>query len=207
VQGDRIIDLGIDFTAMSRLSMVACGTASYATHVAKYWFEQLAGLPVDIDVASEFRYREPPITPGTVALFVSQSGETADTLAALRYCTGKADRILSVINVPESSIARESDVALPIRAGAEIGVASTKAFTCQLLTLAILALSAAHQRGRIDDAGLAQHLQDLKNLPGLIHHALPPKTPATGSPPNSPRRATSCSSGAGGCIRWPSKAR
>ncbi len=168
----RLPKPGIDFTRVDRLTMVACGTASYACFVAKYWFEQLAGIPVDVDVASEFRYREPPISRGTTALFVSQSGETADTLAALRYCTGRADRILSVVNVAESSIARESDLALPILAGTEIGVASTKAFTCQLLTLAILAIEAAHQRGRIDDAGLAQHITNLRALPGLLNIAL-----------------------------------
>ncbi|MEO0931967.1 MAG: glutamine--fructose-6-phosphate transaminase (isomerizing), partial [Pseudomonadota bacterium] len=143
---------GLDFTNVERLSMVACGTAYLACMVAKYWFEQIAALPVEVDVASEFRYREPPVTPGTVALFVSQSGETADTLAALRYMDGKADKIVSVINVPESSIARESDLPLPILAGTEIGVASTKAFTCQLTVLATLALQAAHVRGRITDA-------------------------------------------------------
>ncbi len=163
---------GLDFTKVTRLSMVACGTASYACLVAKYWFEQVAGLPVDVDVASEFRYREPPVVPGTMALCVSQSGETADTLAALRYCAGKVDTIVSIVNVAESSIARESDVALPILAGTEIGVASTKAFTCQLITLAFLALTAAHQRGRIDDAALAAHLSDLRGLPGLVNHAL-----------------------------------
>ena len=163
---------GIDFAQVQRLTMVACGTAFYACMVAKYWFEQLAGLPVEVDVASEFRYREPPITPGTTAIFVSQSGETADTLAALRYCQGKAARIVAVVNVPESSIARESDLALPILAGTEIGVASTKAFTCQLTTLALLAISAAHQRGRINDAQLAQHLTNLRGLPGLMNAAL-----------------------------------
>jgi len=163
---------GLDFTKVTRLSMVACGTASYACLVAKYWFEQVAGLPVDVDVASEFRYREPPVVPGTMALCVSQSGETADTLAALRYCAGKVDTIVSIVNVAESSIARESDVALPILAGTEIGVASTKAFTCQLITLAFLALTAAHQRGRVDDAALAAHLSDLRGLPGLVNHAL-----------------------------------
>ena len=163
---------GIDFTQVERLTMVACGTAFYACMVAKYWFEQVAGLPVEVDVASEFRYREPPVTPGTTAVFVSQSGETADTLAALRYCKGKAARILAVVNVPESSIARESDLALPIHAGAEIGVASTKAFTCQLATLAILVLHAAHQRGRIDDAARAAHLDALRALPGLMNAAL-----------------------------------
>jgi glutamine---fructose-6-phosphate transaminase (isomerizing) len=168
----RLPKPGIDFTRIDRLTMVACGTASYACLVAKYWFEQLAGIPVDVDVASEFRYREPPISRGTTALFVSQSGETADTLAALRYCTGRADRILSVVNVAESSIARESDLALPILAGTEIGVASTKAFTCQLITLAILAIEAAHQRGRIDDAQLETHVANLRALPGLLNLAL-----------------------------------
>ncbi len=163
---------GIDFTNVERMTMVACGTAFYACLVAKYWFEQLAGIPVEVDVASEFRYREPPVTSGTVALFVSQSGETADTLAALRYMQGKADKIVSVVNVPESSIARESDLALPILAGTEIGVASTKAFTCQLTTLAILALQAARMRGKIDDAELATRLTTLRQLPGLMSHAL-----------------------------------
>ena len=162
----------IDFKAINRLTMVACGTAYYACFVAKYWFEQLAGLPVEIDVASEFRYREPPITAGTAALFVSQSGETADTLAALRYCAGKADTIIAVVNVPESSIARESDVVLPIHAGVEVGVASTKAFTNQLMTLAVLALEAAHQRGRLTDAELCDYLSNLRSLPGILNTAL-----------------------------------
>jgi glucosamine--fructose-6-phosphate aminotransferase (isomerizing) len=174
VGGDAVIlpDPGLDFTKIERLTMVACGTAFYACLVAKYWFEQLAGVPVEVDVASEFRYREPPVTAGTVALFVSQSGETADTLAALRYMEGKADKIVSVVNVPESSIARESDLPLPILAGTEIGVASTKAFTCQLTTLAILALGAARQRGRISDADLGQALAGLRGLPGLMNQAL-----------------------------------
>jgi len=162
----------IDFTKVERMTMVACGTAFYACLVAKYWFEQVAGIPVEVDVASEFRYREPPVTPRTTALFVSQSGETADTLAALRYMKGKADRIVSVVNVAESSIARESDVPLPILAGTEIGVASTKAFTCQLTTLAILALRAARMRGRLNDADLAAKLASLRALPGLLNHAL-----------------------------------
>jgi len=162
----------IDFTKVERMTMVACGTAFYACLVAKYWFEQIAGIPVEVDVASEFRYREPPVTPRTTALFVSQSGETADTLAALRYMKGKADRIVSVVNVAESSIARESDVPLPILAGTEIGVASTKAFTCQLTTLAILALRAARMRGRLNDADLAAKLASLRALPGLLNHAL-----------------------------------
>jgi glucosamine--fructose-6-phosphate aminotransferase (isomerizing) len=140
--------------------------------VAKYWFEQIAGLPVEVDVASEFRYREPPLTPNTWAIFVSQSGETADTLAALRYCQGKAAKIISVVNVPTSSIARESDLALPIRAGVEVGVASTKAFTCQLTTLVMMALKAATDRGRLTPAQLATHLAELATLPGLVNQAL-----------------------------------
>ncbi len=162
----------LDFTKVQRLTMVACGTAFYACLVAKYWFEQIAGLPVEVDVASEFRYREPPVTDGTVAVFVSQSGETADTLAALRYMRDKAAQIVAVVNVPESSIARESDIALPIMAGVEIGVASTKAFTCQLTTLAVMVLQAAHQRGRIDDTALAEKLAALRGLPGLMNTAL-----------------------------------
>ncbi len=163
---------GIDFTKIERMTMVACGTAYYACMVAKYWFEQVARMPVEIDVASEFRYREPPVTAGTAALFVSQSGETADTLAALRYMKGKADTILSIVNVETSTIARESDLALPILAGVEIGVASTKAFTCQLTTLAILAIEAARARGHLTDTEVADHLTRLRGLPGVINLAL-----------------------------------
>ena len=163
---------GIDFTKVQRLTMVACGTAYYACLTAKYWFEQLARLPVEVDVASEFRYREPPVTDGTLALFVSQSGETADTLAALRYCQDKADKIVSVVNVPESSIARESDLALPIHAGVEIGVASTKAFTCQLSVLLMLALKAASDRGTISPEALADHAAALRGLPSVLNVAL-----------------------------------
>ncbi|MBL3576754.1 glutamine--fructose-6-phosphate transaminase (isomerizing) [Rhodovulum sp. BSW8] len=162
----------IDFSGVTRITMVACGTAYLACLTAKYWIERLAGLPVDVDVASEFRYREPPIPAGTLAVFVSQSGETADTLAALRYCAGRAERIVSVVNVAESSIARESDLALPILAGAEIGVASTKAFTCQLGVLALLALEAARQRGRLSPAALAEHLAALRAMPGRFNAAL-----------------------------------
>jgi glucosamine--fructose-6-phosphate aminotransferase (isomerizing) len=171
---DQVVvpDGDIDFTKIQRLTMVACGTAFYACLTAKYWFEQIAGLPVEVDIASVFSYREPPITDGTAALFVSQSGETADTLAALRYCSGKADTILSVVNMPESSIARESDVALPILAGTEIGVASTKAFTCQLSVLLMLALKAAKDRGRISDAEMAKFAADLRGLPVVMNTAL-----------------------------------
>ncbi len=163
---------GLDFTRIQRLSLVACGTAYLACLTAKYWFERYARLPVDVDVASEFRYREAPIPPGTAAIFVSQSGETADTLAALRYAKGKAEHVLSLVNVAESSIARESDIAVPILAGVEVSVASTKAFTCQVTVFALMALDAAHQRGEIDDTALARHLAELRSLPGLMGHAL-----------------------------------
>jgi glucosamine--fructose-6-phosphate aminotransferase (isomerizing) len=162
----------LDFTTIDRVSLVACGTASYACHVAKYWFEQIAGLPADIDIASEFRYRDPVLSPASMAIFVSQSGETADTLAALRHVRERVAKVVSVINVPTSSIARESDLALPIHAGVEVGVASTKAFTCQLAVLALLALKAASDRGRIDAATLKDRLDSLRTVPGLMNAAL-----------------------------------
>jgi len=162
----------LDFTDTDRLILVACGTAHYACLVAKYWFEQLAGLPCDVDIASEFRYREPPVSDRATALFVSQSGETADTLAALRYAKDRAARIVSVVNVPESSIARDSDLALPILAGIEVGVASTKAFMNQLGVLAHLAILAGRQKGRIAAAREAELLATLGALPGLINQAL-----------------------------------
>jgi glucosamine--fructose-6-phosphate aminotransferase (isomerizing) len=162
----------LDFSGVERLTLVACGTAFYACAVAKYWFEALAGLPCEIDVASEFRYREPPLPKAGMALFVSQSGETADTLAALRYCKAQEQTIIAVVNVPTSSIAREADLALPILAGIEVGVASTKAFTCQLGVLAVLALKAAVDRGRLAPAVLAAHIEALKALPGLMNQAL-----------------------------------
>ena len=169
-------DPGLDFTAVDRITMVACGTAFYACLTAKYWFEQIARLPVEVDVASEFRYREPPISDRTMALFVSQSGETADTLAALRYCAGKADTITSVVNVTESSIARESNLALPIYAGVEVGVASTKAFTCQLTVLFLMVLKAAVDRGAINQEQLADHISGLRSIPSLINVALEQNT-------------------------------
>ena len=162
----------VEFIGVDRITMVACGTASYAAHVAKYWFEQIAGLPADIDIASEFRYREPPLSARSWALFISQSGETADTLAALRYAKEKVAKIVAVVNVPTSSIAREADLAMPIMAGVEVGVASTKAFTCQLTALALLALKAAVDRGRLSPHDLTRHLTDLAALPGLMNHAL-----------------------------------
>ena len=173
LQGDVInLPQAVDFTGVDRITLVACGTASYACHVAKYWFEQIAGLPAEVDIASEFRYREPPMSPTSWALFVSQSGETADTLAALRYTRDKVAKVVSVVNVPTSSIARESDLSLPILAGVEVGVASTKAFTCQLTVLALLALKAAVDRGRMTPAALAEHLAALRAIPGLMNHAL-----------------------------------
>ncbi len=162
----------VDFKGVDRITLVACGTGHYACHVAKYWFEQIAGLPCDIDIASEFRYRDPVLSPTSWAVFVSQSGETADTLAALRHARNKVARILSVVNVPTSSIARESDLALPILAGVEVGVASTKAFTCQLTVLALMALKAAQDRGRLHAKGVAEHLGALALLPGLMNVAL-----------------------------------
>jgi glucosamine--fructose-6-phosphate aminotransferase (isomerizing) len=162
----------LDFTKIERLTMVACGTAYLACLTAKYWFEQVARLPVEVDVASEFRYREPPMTRGTVALFVSQSGETADTLAALRYAKENADQIVSVVNVAESSISREADISLPILAGTEISVASTKGFTCQLTVLLVMALHAARQRGHLTAEQLAERLDQLHTVPGLMNVAL-----------------------------------
>jgi glucosamine--fructose-6-phosphate aminotransferase (isomerizing) len=162
----------LDLGGTDRLILVACGTAHYACLVAKYWFEQIAGLPCDVDIASEFRYREPPLSGQATALFVSQSGETADTLAALRYARDKAAAIVSVVNVAESSIARESDLALPILAGVEVGVASTKAFMNQLGVLAHLAILAARQRGRIDATREGELLGTLQSMPGLINQAL-----------------------------------
>ena len=162
----------VDFASANRIVLVACGTAYYACFVAKYWIEKLAGIPVEVDVASEFRYREPPVGKGTIALFVSQSGETADTLAALRYCKDKADTIVSVVNVPESSIARESDLALPILAGREIGVASTKAFSCQLTVLLVVAMEAARQKGLLGADRQADIISALRGLPSRINIAL-----------------------------------
>jgi glucosamine--fructose-6-phosphate aminotransferase (isomerizing) len=171
-KGTLALPQDADFRDIDRVTLVACGTASYACHVAKYWFEQIAGLPADIDIASEFRYRDPVLSPASMAIFVSQSGETADTLAALRHVKDKVAKVVAVINVPTSSIARESDLAVPIHAGVEVGVASTKAFTCQLTTLALLALKAAEDRGRIDPASLRDRLDALRALPGLMNAAL-----------------------------------
>jgi len=169
--------LPFDFAKVSRLSLSACGTAFYACFVAKYWFERWARLPVDVDIASEFRYREVAMEPGGVALFVSQSGETADTLASLRYCRGQRQHVLSVVNVQESSIARESDAVLPTLGGPEIGVASTKAFTCQLTVLACLAIAAGKARGVIGPSLEADLVKALVEVPRHMATILRDETP------------------------------
>ena len=143
--------LPFDFRKIDRISISACGTAYYAGLIGKYWFERFARLPVEIDVASEFRYREAPFAPGNLALFVSQSGETADTLATLRYAREQKQHVVSIVNVATSTIARDSDVVMPTLAGPEIGVASTKAFTCQLTVLACLAIAAGRARGTLSE--------------------------------------------------------
>jgi glucosamine--fructose-6-phosphate aminotransferase (isomerizing) len=164
--------LPFDFASLTRLTISACGTAYYAGLVAKYWFERYARLPVDVDVASEFRYREPPLEQGGLSLFISQSGETADTLAALRYCAGQGQHIASLLNSPESTIARESHVVFPTLCGPEIGVASTKAFTAQLTALASLAIAAGVARGTISPAEETELVRGLVQLPAAISSAL-----------------------------------
>jgi len=158
---DLRMHMPFDFRKLDRIAIAACGTAYYAGLVARYWFEQFAQLPVEVDIASEFRYRDVPLKPGNLAICVSQSGETADTLASLRYARAHKQHTLSVVNVQCSSIARESDVVMPTLAGPEIGVASTKAFTCQLAALACLAIATGRARGVLsetDEKGLAQAL-------------------------------------------------
>ena len=162
----------LNFKEIPKIILIACGTAYYACYVAKYWIEKLAKIPVEIDIGSEFRYREPPIEKGTAAIFVSQSGETADTLAALRYCVGKAKDIISIVNVSTSSIARESDQVLEIHAGPEIGVASTKAFTCQLAVLFLMTLKAAQDRSEISEISFLKIVSDLKSLPSNLSQYL-----------------------------------
>ena len=168
----ELMDTKVDFSKLSRLTICACGTAFYAGLVAKYWFERYARLPVDIDVASEFRYREAPLPPDGLALFISQSGETADTLAGLRYSREQKQTILSIVNVPQSTIARESDAILPTLAGPEIGVASTKAFTSQLAVLACMAIVAARARGHLTAAQEAEIVKGLVELPRLMNEVL-----------------------------------
>ena len=166
------IKAGIDFSKIGRIQIIACGTAYYAGSIARYAFEKIAGLPVDVEVASEFRYRTPALTPGTLAVAVSQSGETADTLAALRWCKEQGLMTAALVNVHSSTMAREADLLWPTHAGPEIGVASTKAFTAQLSALLSLVVCAAAQRGRIDAAEEARLVQTLLEAPGLIAEAL-----------------------------------
>ncbi len=168
----RFPDVGIDFSKVSRITISACGTAYYAALIAKYWFERYARIPVEVDVASEMRYREPPLAPDGLAIVVSQSGETADTLAALRYCREQGQTIASVVNVTTSTIARESDAILPTLAGPEIGVASTKAFTCQMTVLACLALAVARARGEISLELEQECVAALCSAPGTIAQML-----------------------------------
>jgi glucosamine--fructose-6-phosphate aminotransferase (isomerizing) len=164
--------LPFDFKNIRRVSLSACGTAYYAGLTAKYWFERFAKLPVEIDVASEFRYREAPFEPGNLAMFVSQSGETADTLATLRHAREQKQHVLSVVNVPTSTIARESDVVMPTLAGPEVGVASTKAFTCQLATLACLAIAAGRARGVLAEEDEQKLVRALIEVPRHMAEAL-----------------------------------
>jgi len=166
------VGLPFDFSSVQRVSITACGTASYAGFVAKYWFERLARLPVELDVASEFRYREAPLRKGDLAIFISQSGETADTLAALRYAKAQGLHTVSVVNVPTSTIARESETVLPTLAGPEIGVASTKAFTCQLMALAALAVAAGRARGELSAEDETRLVHGLVEVPRLMSEAL-----------------------------------
>ena len=175
--GERSIqlpELPFNFTDVPKLSIIACGTSSYAAMVAKYWIEGMARIPVEIDVASEFRYRNAPLPEGGVSIFLSQSGETMDTLEALKLCKQQGQRILSIVNVPDSSIARESEVVLQTLAGPEIGVASTKAFTTQLVVLACLAITAAKQCGKLDAQAEAILSQAITEVPSraveVLHH-------------------------------------
>ncbi|TAK98299.1 MAG: glutamine--fructose-6-phosphate transaminase (isomerizing) [Rhodospirillaceae bacterium] len=163
-----LAEMPFDLKAIDRITAVACGTAYYACLVAKYWIEMLAKVPVEADVGSEFRYREPPLSKNGLGLFVSQSGETADTMAPLKYCKSHGQKILSVVNVPESSIARESHAVLPTLAGPEIGVASTKAFTTQLMALACFAITLAKARGAIDAAAEARLSSALLGVPSRV---------------------------------------
>jgi glucosamine--fructose-6-phosphate aminotransferase (isomerizing) len=171
-QSVALPQIDFDLAGINRVTIVACGTSYYAGMVAKYWFETFARLPVDIDVASEFRYRDPVLEDGGLCLFISQSGETADTLAALRHCKAAGQTIAVVVNVPTSSMAREADLLLPTHAGPEIGVASTKAFTCQLAVLAALAAHLAVKRGRFDRAEEAEVVRHLIEAPAALNAAL-----------------------------------
>jgi len=164
--------LPFDFRALKRLSIAACGTAYYAGMIARYWFERFAHLSVDVDIASEFRYRDVPLEAGELAIFISQSGETADTLASLRCAHEHKQHVLSIVNVPTSTIARESDIVMPTLAGPEIGVASTKAFTCQLAALAALAIAAGRARGVLAESDEKRLVHALVEVPRHLTEAL-----------------------------------
>ena len=168
----EISDLELDFKNINRITLVACGTAFLACNVAKYWFEKIARISIDLDVASEFRYREPPVEKNNLAIFVSQSGETADTLAALRYCNKNKMKTLGIVNVDESTIAREASMSMQIHAGPEIGVASTKAFSCQLSILYFLVIKAAKEKGIIENNQEAELVKSILQLPSIIVDAL-----------------------------------
>ena len=168
----RDVALPVELASVPRVTIIACGTAYYAGLVAKYWFEKYARVSVEVDIASEFRYREAALPEGGLAIFISQSGETADTLAALHYCKAQGQKILSIVNVTESSIARASDVIMPTFAGPEIGVASTKAFTCQLTTLAVLALRMGLARGKVERADESRLVRTLLEVPRHVAEAL-----------------------------------
>jgi glucosamine--fructose-6-phosphate aminotransferase (isomerizing) len=167
-----VLPQSFDFRTIDRLAISACGTAYYAGLIGRYWFERFARLPVEIDIASEFRYREAPLTPGNLALFVSQSGETADTLATLHYAREHKQRVMSIVNVPTSTMARESDLVMPTLAGTEVGVASTKAFTCQLAVLACLAIAAGRARGVLSDEDEQKLVRALTEVPRHMAAAL-----------------------------------
>jgi glucosamine--fructose-6-phosphate aminotransferase (isomerizing) len=164
--------LPFDFRSLNRISIAACGTAHYAGMVAKYWFERFARLSVEVDIASEFRYRDAPLEAGGLSIFISQSGETADTLASLRYARAHKQHVLSIVNVPNSTIARDSDIVMPTLAGPEIGVASTKAFTCQLAALACLAIAAGRARGVLSESDEKKLVHGLIEVPRHIAEAL-----------------------------------
>jgi len=164
--------LPFNFRDLNRISIAACGTACYAGMVAKYWFERFAHLPVEVDIASEYRYRSAPLGSGGLAIVVSQSGETADTLASLRYAREHRQHVLAIVNVPTSTIARESDVVMPTLAGPEIGVASTKAFTCQLAALATLAIAAGRARGVLSETDEKKLVHALIEVPRHLAEAL-----------------------------------
>jgi glucosamine--fructose-6-phosphate aminotransferase (isomerizing) len=164
--------LPFDFAKLDRIAISACGTAYYAGLIGRYWFERFARLPVEVDIASELRYREAPFTPGNLAIFVSQSGETADTLATLRHAKEHGQHVLSIVNVATSTIARESELVMPTLAGPEIGVASTKAFTCQLAVLACLAIAAGRARGTLTEEDEGNLVRALIEVPRHMTEAL-----------------------------------